>query len=78
MTKEKYEAAISIIEHCKRAFEEIGADDMPKILGDALIRLKPVKDFSSNPVLADSLPTEQYPDIEADGIVFCGKCGTKK
>ena len=65
MTKEKYEAAISIIETCKKAFEKIGATDMPRILEDALIRLKPVKDFSSNPLLADSLPTEQYPDNEA-------------
>ena len=34
--------------------------------------------ISSKPLLADSLPTEQYPDNEADGIVFCGKCGAKK
>lgn len=35
--------------------------------------------ISSNPVLSEVSPTsEQYPDNEADGIVFCGKCGAKK
>lgn len=37
----KYDAAIEIIETCKKAFERIGAKDMPQILGDALVRLRP-------------------------------------
>ena len=40
MKTQKLNAAIDIIETCKSAFEKIGADDMPKILGDALVRLK--------------------------------------
>lgn len=27
------------------------------------------------PDVSGELPLEQYPDTEADGIVFCGKCG---
>ncbi len=35
--------------------------------------------ISSSPVLSEvSPPSEQYPDNEADGIVFCGKCGKQK
>jgi len=36
--------------------------------------------ISSNPVLSDSLPFDlaSHPDTEADGHVFCGKCGKEK
>lgn len=38
------------------------------------------KIISCNPVLSEVLPLEGeiYPDTEADGIVFCGKCGKQK
>ena len=26
----------------------------------------------------DAARREQYPDTEADGVVFCGKCGMKR
>ena len=38
------------------------------------------KNISSKPMLADSLPLSEgkFEDTEADGIVFCGKCGKQK
>lgn len=38
-----------------------------------------VNKISSSPMLSEVLPpSDQYPDNEADGIVFCGKCGARK
>lgn len=41
--------------------------------------IKEALKISCNPMLSEvSPPSEQYPDNEADGIVFCGKCGARK
>lgn len=29
-------------------------------------------------IRSESAPRDQYPDTEADGVVFCGKCGAKR
>jgi len=34
--------------------------------------------ISCNPVLSEVPPSDQYRDTEADGITFCGKCGSMK
>ena len=48
-------------------------------ISDMLADIKQLK-ISSNPMLSEVLPLEGeiYPDNEADGIVFCGKCGKQK
>ena len=37
-----------------------------------------LENISFNPPVSGELPPEQFPDTEADGIVFCGKCGKQK
>lgn len=79
ITPEKFRALASFVSDADEKFGLEGTevqDDLHKF-ANALEEME-AKNISSNPVLADSLPIEQYPDNEADGIVFCGKCGAKK
>jgi len=50
-----------------------------EVLGEkALEAMKEYADQFRQPDVSGELPLEQYPDNEADGIVFCGKCGKQK
>ena len=40
--------------------------------------IKMIDWFKSRPAPKEELRKEQYPDTEADGYVFCGKCGALK
>ena len=48
---------------------------------DDIERLKPCPldlEARTRTYLSSSESKEQYPDTEADGVVFCGKCGAKR
>lgn len=62
--------SLSVEDYEKLLIDEL-IKDVAKIVEDELTR----KNNSSTPKVP---PHSEYPDIEADGIVFCGKCGKQK
>ena len=69
-------------DECLKAIQCLYLEVDATIAGDVkqkvLEALNEALKISCNPVLSEVPPSDQYRDIEADGITFCGKCGSMK